>query len=147
MDLDERLWWSVAQTEKLPDGLISSTDGLLVDPDGLAIEYRTMVELGGLQALWAIAMRDGDRAMRERVLDAARWNIEELQPDNAINRPWGLPVFLELAMYESDETVAQTADLHAQTLLHNACINFGKPDLLSALILKNGIALLRQADQ
>ena len=147
MALDELLWWCVADGKPIPAGLISESDGLLADPDALAIEYRTMVELGALQAFWRVAIRDRDQKMRERALDAARWHIDELQPDNAINRPWGLPVFVELAIDEDDVTLAQTASLHAQTLLHNACINFGKPDLLSALILKDAIDLLILGDQ
>ncbi|MFG0245519.1 MAG: hypothetical protein ACF8MF_05645 [Phycisphaerales bacterium JB052] len=147
MGLDERLWWSVAKGEPVPKGLIAPSDGLLTDPDALAIEYRTMVELGALQAIWSAAMRDGDAALRARAMDAACWHIEELQPDNAINRPWGLPVFLELSFSSEDKAIAQTAQLHAQTLLHNACINFGKPDLLSALILKNAVQLLSVSAQ
>lgn len=147
MSLDERLWWCVADNTSIPSGLIGLSDALLFDPDALAIEYRTMVELGALQAFWTVALREKDRELCERAMNAARWHIDELQPDNAINRPWGLPVFVELAIAESDETVAQTADLHAQTLLHNACINFGKPDLLSALILRDSVELLKEADQ
>ena len=147
MGLDERLWWCVVNEEQIPSGLIGSKQGLLIEPDALAIEYRTMVELGALQAMWAIAMRDDDSELRERALHAATWHVEELQPDNAINRPWGLPVFIELSSCADDASMAQTADLHAQTLLHNACINFGKPDLLSALILKHAAELLRGSDQ
>ncbi len=147
MGLDERLWWCAADGRAIPDGLIGASGGLLVDPDALAIEYRTMVELGALQAFWSVAIRDADSGLRARAMDAARWHIEELQPDNAINRPWGLAVFVELAIVEQDETIAQTAELHAQTLLHNACINFGKPDLLSALILKDAVDQLGRGDQ
>ncbi|MBM90293.1 MAG: hypothetical protein CMJ35_01600 [Phycisphaerae bacterium] len=147
MGLDERLWWCVARCEPLPAGLIAPIDGLLPDPDSLAIEYRTMVELGALHAFWALSMRDGGMSLRQRALDAARWHIQELQPDNAINRPWGLPVFLQLSFCDTDESVAQTAQLHAQTLLHNACINFGKPDLLSAMILHNAAQMLEASAQ
>ncbi len=143
MGLDERLWWIVARGVSLPQGLLAPAEGLLTNPDELAIEYRTMIELGALQAIWSIVIRDRNETLRERALDAARWHIEELQPDNAINRPWGLAVFVELASASDDESVSMTADLHAQTLLHNACINFGRPDLLSALILKDAIEQLR----
>lgn len=148
MGLDERLWWCVADGTAIPDGLIGDAGGLLAaDPDALAIEYRTMVELGALQAFWAVALREAEAGLRVRAMDAARWHIEELQPDNAINRPWGLAVFVELAIESRDEVIAQTAELHAQTLLHNACINFGKPDLLSAMILKDASEQLRRVDQ
>lgn len=145
MDLDERLWWCVVGEESIPTGLIADHNGLIPDPDTLAIEYRTMVELCALHALWTLSM--GEPALQERALDAARWHIEELQPDNAINRPWGLAVFVELALTGVGDTGAQTAELHAQTLLHNACINFGKPDLLSALILRDCAQQLRLGDQ
>ncbi|MHA7812816.1 MAG: hypothetical protein ACX94C_05425 [Phycisphaerales bacterium] len=147
MGLDERLWWHVADGSALPEGLVAGRDGLLVEPDAFAIEYRTMIELSALHAFWSVALRENDPAMRIRALDAARWHVEELQPDNAINRPWGLAVFVELAIEEQDEMLAQTAELHAQTLLHNACINFGKPDLLSALILRDATEQLRSAAQ
>lgn len=147
MGLDERLWWCVVHGEPVPGGLLAPEGGLVADADTMAIEYRTMVELGALQALWAIAVRDDDPGVKARAMDAARWHIEELQPDNAINRPWGLAVFVELAISEKDGSFAQTAELHAQTLLHNACINFGKPDLLSAFVLRNNIGLLRASGQ
>lgn len=145
MGLDERLWWCVVGGESIPTGLIADHNDLIPDPDTLAIEYRTMVELCALHALWTLGI--GKPALRERALDAARWHIEELQPDNAINRPWGLAVFVELALSGVDYSIAQTAELHAQTLLHNACINFGKPDLLSALILRDCVQQLRLGDQ
>jgi hypothetical protein len=143
MALDELLWWAVALNAPLPTGSIGQSGGLIPNPDELAIEYRTMVELGALQAYWSLAIRDKDPVSIERALEAAVWHVEELQPDNAINRPWGLAVFLELAIRTDQVPIAQTAELHAQTLVHNACINFGKPDLLSAQILRDNIQLLR----
>lgn len=147
MMLDERLWWALARHEHIAPSMLADRGGLLADLDALAIEYRTMVELCSLQAAWAIALRDRNKPLRRRVLEAAMWHIDELQPDNAINRPWGLPVFVELSNSSEDQLIAQTSELHAQTLLHNACINFGTPDLLSTLILKDAIELLRTADQ
>ncbi len=102
MGLDERLWWCVAMGESIPDGLIGNSGALLQDPDAFAIEYRTMIELCALQAYWSIAIRQRSKEMRDRAMDAARWHIDEIQPDNAINRPWGLPVFVELAIREHD---------------------------------------------
>lgn len=147
MGLDERLWWCVAKGTSVPEGLVGSSGGLILDPDELAIEYRTMIELSALQALWSVVLRDQDSSLRARAMDAAQWHIEELQPDNAINRPWGLAVFVELSFNSNEESVAMTAELHAQTLLHNACINFGRPDLLSALILRDAVTQLRAMDQ
>lgn len=147
MAIDERLWWCVARDKPLPAGLIAPTDGLLPNPDELAIEYRTMIELCAMQAFWSIALRHSDESLRTRALEAAGWHASELQPDNAINRPWGIAVYLELAIRTDDDELAMVTDMYAQTLLHNACINFGRPDLLSALILKDAIGQLRAGDQ
>ncbi len=143
MALDEQLWWCVAARSSTDHVLVAEHGGLLVNPDEYAIEYRTMIELCALQAFWSMSSSGGGRLV-ERAFEAARWNIEELQPDNAINRPWGLVVFVELALSDPDTTAAQSASLYAQTLLHNACINFGKPDLLSAMILHDCVRQLRK---
>lgn len=139
MALDERLWWEIqggSFNAALVDGWIEPHGGLVVGGDALAIEYRTMVELCALHALWLIALRADSGHLRHRCLEAARWHTHELQPDNAINRPWGVAVFIGLALSEDegDET-RHLAHLHAQTLVHNASVNMGRPDLLSALIL------------
>jgi len=38
MGLDERLWWCVVNGEPVPEGLLAARDGLVADPDALAIE-------------------------------------------------------------------------------------------------------------
>lgn len=108
----------------------------------IAIEWRTLDELTALHALWNLAVSNTahhpatQRATwRERCLNAARWHIAELQPDNATNHPWGIAVFYELAWIETDRSAAASAQFHAETLLHNCQVQQGRPDLVSAFIL------------
>jgi len=123
--------------EEQINGLIEPKDALVRDSDSLAIEYRTMVELCALHALWIIANRLGSERLIARCLNAAAWHTRELQPDNAINRPWATQVFITLAHQGEDAETRHLAHLHAQTLIHNSSISFGTPDILSALILKD----------
>ncbi len=137
LPIDEQLWWMVqSQSSNAEQALriISPTGGLLPD-ETLAIEYRTKVELCGLHACWIIAQKTGSDQLKARCFDAAAWHTRELQPDNAINRPWATQIFLALAQESDDLETRSLAHLHAQTLIHNASISLGKPDLLSALIL------------
>ena len=138
--LDEQLWWMIESQQidaNKIQSLIAPNDALVVGSDQLAIEYRTMVELCALHALWIIANQSNSDDLLERCLNAAHWHTRELQPDNAINRPWGAAVFIELSHQSNDQEARDLANLHAQTLIHNASVSLGTPDLLSALIMKN----------
>ncbi|PCI10131.1 hypothetical protein COB72_04390 [bacterium] len=141
--LDQQLWWMIQSgnfdTQEAAS-LIASTDALVPGSDSLAIEYRTMVELCALHALWIIAKRSKSQSLIERCLNAAAWHTRELQPDNAINRPWATQVFIALSQSADDEEVGHLAHLHAQTLIHNTSINMGVPDILSALVLQDVVA-------
>lgn len=138
--LDEQIWWMLqtgSPTANDIQSLIEPTGALVTGSDQLAIEYRTMVELSSLHALWIHAARLDSQVLIDRCLDAATWHTRELQPDNAINRPWATQVFIALAHQSPDPEVSNLAHLHAQTLIHNASISFGAPDILSALILRD----------
>jgi hypothetical protein len=143
--LDERLWWTIQSGQIQTDLVqtwIADSGPLVVGSNEMAIEYRTMVELCALHGLWHIATREKSQKLLDRCLEAASWHTQELQPDNAINRPWGVHVFIELALRSQQEEIAHLAHLHAQTLVHNASVSLGKPDLLSALILNDSAAHL-----
>lgn len=142
--LDEQLWWMIQSDnhtnsfdlDKI-EALIAPNDALVHNSDSLAIEYRTMVELCALHALWIIATRMNSAQLIERAFNAAAWHTRELQPDNAINRPWSTQVFIALSQQTNDTELSHLAHLHAQTLIHNTSINMGVPDKLSALVLKD----------
>jgi len=143
--LDQQLWWMIQSANFDADAafeLIEPADALVNDSEHLAIEYRTMVELCALHALWIIAKQSNSAGLVARCMNAAAWHTRELQPDNAINRPWATPVFIALSQADMDQETKHLAHLHAQTLIHNTSINLGVPDLLSALILKDSITLL-----
>jgi len=149
LPIDEQLWWMVqsqSYTAEQVFEIISPEGGLLRD-ETLAIEYRTKVELCGLHACWIIAQETSSERLKARCFDAAAWHTRQLQPDNAINRPWATQVFLALSHQSDDPETRNLAHLHAQTLIHNTSISFGKPDLLSALILHDVVRSLNHFTQ
>ena len=137
-DLDFRLWEAVHGIGGSWEGLISKEDGL-VDPHGYAIEHRTLIELCALHALRHLA--EGN--MQNRVDELVDWHTRELQPDNGINRPWGLHAFVVRSVDAEDEEIRLNAMLHAQTLANNCCITLGRPDILSGVILMDSAEALR----
>lgn len=114
--------WAMAGTPDAADspepivGPARAEGPLLLGHETRAIEVATDAELCAIHALWAIGERHG--AWRDRALAAARWCVDELQPDNATNEPWAIHVFLILEHLERDAA----AGLYAQTLLHNAMV-------------------------
>jgi hypothetical protein len=68
-------------------------------------------------------------------LAAARWHLDNTQPDNATNRPWGLHVFLLEGSAEGR--------VYAETLLHNATAIRAQVTPVSAWILADAAAELR----
>jgi len=138
--LDEQLWWLINSNKLTKEhalDLIEPTGPLVSDSEKLAIEYRTMVELSALHALWNFAQEIASPDLINRCINAAHWHIKELQPDNGINRPWAAHVFIYLASTTLDHEMSSLANLHAQTLIHNTSVTLGQPDRLSALILKD----------
>lgn len=138
-DLDERLWDAVHNANTDWRDWVSDTAGLkggLVSGD-YAIEHRTLIELSSLHALWHLGARD-------RIADLVDWHTRELQPDNGINRPWGVHAFVVQSVEADEENRRLDAMLHAQTLVNNCCINLGRPDVLSAIILRDSIDALRE---
>jgi hypothetical protein len=122
------LWWALADDRVDVEGLVCPRgDGPLWPARDRAVEAWTEAELCGLHALWGLASRRGRDDWVRRCDRARDWHLENTQPDNATNRPWALHVFL----------LAGTAEgrLYAETLLHNAVVTAGRPDLLSAWIL------------
>jgi hypothetical protein len=128
---DVGLWWALAGADVNVDELFDGPgDGPLWPQTRFSgVEVWTEAELCGLHALWCLARRRGREDWARRVDTARRWHLARTQPDNATNRPWALHVFL-LADPPSPET-----RLYAETLLHNALVLNGRPDLLSAWIL------------
>lgn len=115
--------------------------GPLTPPGDEPIEVWTERELCLLHALWRIGRLSGDDSLRERCLTAATWHLEHTQADNATNRPWAIHVFIALgtprAGPEGRTPASEGAMFHGEQLLHNAMVNLGRPDRLSAHILED----------
>ena len=113
----------------LPAGTPEMGGGALLQDDGGGIEARTEREL---MALHALSWRGlDDPAIRDRVSAAAVWLMEEIQPDNATNHPWGVQVFLDRWLREGDAE----AMLYADQMVSACQIHRGRADRLSACIL------------
>ncbi len=137
---DVRLWECLATGDhSLPE--IGPAGGPLF-PDLMreGIELWTEAELAGTHALWNLAQRSGLRDLSHRVDAALTWLIRELQPDNATNHPWAIQAFIERGARGEDHD----ARLYAETLLHNAIIELGRPERFSAVILWDAAAGLRE---
>ncbi|MEM8835975.1 MAG: hypothetical protein AAGD00_09165 [Planctomycetota bacterium] len=120
------------------------TDAGSLLPQGrfLAIEVWSESELASLQACAWWVLRGSIEGLEPALMEAALWHLENLQPDNATNHPWGIPAFLWLA-FEGGTASRDTAVWHCETLIHNAISSGGEPVLTSALILEDAAAWLR----
>lgn len=115
---------------------------LFPDLHHLAIELWTESELSGLHALSHYAA-SGNSAAEVRVRSAALWLLENVQPDNATQRPWAVHVFLKMAGdLTLSEAVRGSTRMYAETLLHNAMVPMGPrvPDIFSACVLLDSAA-------
>ncbi len=144
-DAPETIVWS-----SLIDPSVDLRRALRAEPDGPllrwarppGIEVWTECELAALHGLWWAGLVRNDAALRERCLAAARWHVENLQPDNATHRPWAVHVFVELGLADP----SAGGDLHAQTLLHNCRVGAGtgEVDVVSAHILLDAAEALER---
>jgi hypothetical protein len=135
LDLDDRLWWAVHEGDSPVSDLGSGCGPLDPALAEIAIESRTETELSAMHALFRLGLDRGEPGMVGRALDAARWQVAELQPDNGTNHPWGIHVFVVLAAQEDDPGLSGAALMHAQ---------LGRPDLLSACILWDAAVTLER---
>lgn len=137
LPLHERAWWALAL--RTPHHAIDTLGEGPMAPEMQrhGIEVWTECELATLHAAWSLADLHRDDALRSRTTKAALWLMRELQPDNATNRPWAAHVFLMLSKEAGDD-----AGLYARTLLHNAIVERGRPERLSACIMLHAAGAL-----
>jgi hypothetical protein len=127
-----RLWGCAADGGELP---MLTQSGPLTDASLVYLETGTEAELCSLHALWNLARQRHDEALTARAIDAADWLIENIQPDNGTNHPWGLHVFAWLAVTRG----SAESRMYAESLLHNALVaGGGRPDRFSACVLWDG---------
>ena len=135
LDRDARVWGLGSGAPPWRALVEPGSGPLQAWPEDRAIEVWTEEELASLHGLWRIARRTSDASLRGRLLAAARWHLENTQPDNATNRPWGLHVFLMEGSAEGR--------VYAETLLHNATAVRVRVTPVSAWILADAAAELR----
>lgn len=137
--LDLELWRRLCEGSD-PSSLIAADRGPLIPDPSEAIETATETELSALHALWRHAIVRSEDRLRARCLDAARWLIDVLQPDNATCHPWAIAVFVQFWL----TTGNAAARLYAETLEHNSLIALGRPDRFSAVLLLDSGRLLAE---
>lgn len=138
-DTSLQLWHDLVSGRDPERALVDGTGPLVAERAELTIETWTERELMSLHALSWMAIRLP--GVRPRVASALRWLIDEIQPDNATNRPWAIHVFAHHAAEHSDPE----AMLYAETLLHNCHVGLVTPDRFSGLILLSAARWLEWA--
>lgn len=118
----------------------SKADGPLIGQGHMGLEVWTETELCALQAGMHLVARRWPGLTYQRLEAASWWFIDHVQPDNATNHAWGIPLFIAVGAGASPRGVE--ADLYTQTLLHNCSVQLGRPDLLSAHILADAATAL-----
>lgn len=136
---DEHLWLHAGgfghlapPLAKLLGPMPTTAHPLLTQNPGqeMAIEVYTERLLCALHALWRLGRVTGNPEYPRRCAQSCAWIVENLQPDNATNYPWGVHVMLA-----TSPRVGQDATLYAETLLHNCQVTLGRADRRSAWIL------------
>ena len=136
---DEQLWWGITLAHFDPARVLQGgwegSGPLTGDATLAAIETATQTELSALHALWHHVQQTTDPRRRQkrlrRLVSAAEWCIASIQPDNATNHPWAIPVFLHMASQLGQGDAA----IYAEVLVHNCLVARGRPDRFSALLL------------
>lgn len=98
------------------------------------VETFTEAHLACVHAAVWLGLHRRDERWLAGAARVVEWLIDEVQPDNATNRPWGVHAFVLLSG-RLPEHARRAADAYAQTLLHNCQVYVGRPDVVSALIL------------
>ncbi len=134
---DARAWWALFCEDELP--AVEPSGPVTRRRDDQGIELWTQIELGALHAAWDLAIDRRDGRLRARCLEATRWHVGELQPDNATAHAWALHGFAICA----EECGLEEAWVHAEMLLHACMVGMGRPDRFSACLMLDAARTLR----
>lgn len=131
LPIDERLWWCLASREAFPPRILKASAGSLTTGFGREpIEPWTEREMRVLHAATDRAIEERDAPLLARVLDAADWLLDNIETDNATNRPWGVhAAIIRSAMGHSH------AEHDAAGMIHAANAATGEADRLSQFIM------------
>lgn len=133
MPIDEQLWWCLASRDSFPPRALRASGGALTPGFGREpIESWTEREMRVMHAAVNRALIARDSSLFDRVLDAADWLIDNVQPDNATNRPWGIHAVVIRGLLGHSH-----AEHDAAGMLHAARAATGEADRLSQIILRD----------
>jgi hypothetical protein len=131
MPIDERLWWCLASRDSFPPRALRAAAGALTSGFGREpVESWTERELRVMHAAINRAIIARDAALFDRVLGAADWLIDNVQADNATNRPWGVHAVIIRGVLGHTH-----AEHDASGMIHAAKAATGEADRLSQIIL------------
>ena len=140
--VDELLWHAAAGTlplDRVPTLIGTAHDGPLYgEAFAGTVEVFTESQLCAVHALHLLAMTHDRADWMDAALRACRWMQDNLQPDNATNHPWGIHVFL----LADARGITTAGTLYADSMLMNCQVNLGRPDSLSAYILRHAASCL-----
>lgn len=140
MPIDERLWWCLASRDSFPPRALRAAAGALTPGFGREpIESWTERELRVMHAATNRAILARDPALLDRVLDAADWLIDNVQADNATNRPWGVHAVIIRGVLGHTH-----AEHDASGMIHAAKAATGEADRLSQIILLDAARALER---
>jgi len=133
---DLHLWHAAAMptdSREWIDDLVSTgrSGPVFGEPFAGTVEVFTESQLCALHALLRLATRERSERWLSHAVRSCLWLIENIQPDNGTNHPWGAHVFIVVeAMGLTDSGI-----MYADAMLTNCQVHQGKPDRRSALIL------------
>lgn len=131
MPVDERLWWCLASRDSFPPRVLRAAGGALTPGFGREpIESWTEREMRVVHAAINHAISSRDSTLFDRVIDAADWLMDNVQTDNATNRPWGVHAVIIRGVLGHTH-----AEHDAAGMVHAATAATGEADRLSQIIL------------
>lgn len=137
MTADEPLWKKVVAQVR---GLLEKPGeygALHVHDPADSLDAWTYRELVGLHALFHLAVLMEDEAIKRRCGEIAQYHLDNTQPDNTTNQPWGVAAFLSdantasMGIQQMHDATAQGSSSQSQ--------NVG---LVAAMLLADAAAVL-----
>lgn len=143
---DVRWWWGVCRDDlDLSPPVMREAGPAPGVPPG-TIETFTEAQLSCVHAAVWLGLKRRDERWLAAATHVVAWLIDEVQPDNATNRPWGVHAFVLLGPRLSPARRG-AADLYAQTLLHNCQVYAGAADVVSAFILRDAARAMERWEE
>lgn len=141
-ELDLWLWGEVLRGNADAGEILERVGpgGSLGESTATSIEVLTETQLCALHAmLWLGAAH---ATLAARAGSASSWLLEHLEPDNATRHPWAIQAFIARAAGGDAES-----GLYASAMMHACCVESGRPDRASAVILLDAAHWLETSNE